>query len=147
MNRLTALLTILLFSALAFGLVQHQKAEGLQDKVATLKAALSAPPTYTITRVMDGDTFEIDHGLARIRLAGVSVPETWEKGPGGKWQKIADPDPRGKAAAKYMESLTGRQVRLEVVARDSYGRTLARAYLMPGEADVGKYLASKEWTE
>lgn len=144
MNRPAALLTVLLIAALAFGLAQYREVQDLQSKVAELE---NAPPTYTITKVMDGDTFEIDHGLARIRLADVSVPETWEKGPDGEWRKIKNPDPRAVAAARYMESLIGREVTLEVVARDHYGRTLAQAYLMPGKTDLGKYLASKEWTE
>lgn len=79
--------------------------------------------TVLVTRVIDGDTIEIDHGI-KIRLLGIDTPET--------------KDPRrpvecfGKQAAAETKSLLeGRLVILEkdVSETDKYGRHLRYIFL------------------
>ena len=96
--------------------------------------------SYTVTRVVDGDTFVIDYEGKedKIRLIGINTPETV--------------DPRkpiqcfGKEASKQMKSLAeGKLVGLEFDEsqgyRDIYGRLLAYAYLSDGEMLNRKMLA------
>jgi micrococcal nuclease len=79
-----------------------------------------------VTRVVDGDTFEvrIGGGVEDVRLIGVDTPET------------VDPEAPvqcfGPHASRFQHRLlTGRRVRLVFGAepRDAYGRLLAYAYL------------------
>jgi endonuclease YncB( thermonuclease family) len=105
--------------------------------------AAAQEQTYTITRAMDGDTFEIDNGLATVRLAVVDTPEVWEKR-AGEWQRIESPDPRGVAASEWMSGLVGRRVRLEIVARDAYGRLLVEAELLDG-TDLAAEIRRRGW--
>jgi len=86
---------------------------------------------YTVTRVVDGDTFWLDDesekGL-KIRLIGVDTPES--RNTGNKVKGYY-----GKEASEYLTSLIGgRKVRLEydVDTLDQYGRTLAYVYLEDG---------------
>lgn len=82
--------------------------------------------TATVTRVVDGDTFEarLGGGSERIRLIGVDTPETVE--PGAPVQCFG---PRASAFAH--RSLDGRRLRLELGAerRDRYDRLLAYAWV------------------
>ena len=44
--------------------------------------ACSAAKTITISRVVDGDTFQVKYGsgdIDRIRLLGIDTPETYSK--------------------------------------------------------------------
>ncbi len=66
-----------------------------------------------VTRVIDGDTFETASRKRPVRLAGVDAPE---KGQPGCAQ-----------AKRALEQLIGGQtVEIETVARDAYGRSVAR---------------------
>lgn len=86
---------------------------------------------YTVTRVVDGDTFWIDDGSAKglkIRLIGVDAPEP--RNTGKKLKGYF-----GTESSDYMNRLIGgKKVRLEYDAGryDQYGRTLAYAYLEDG---------------
>ncbi len=86
---------------------------------------------YTVTRVVDGDTFWIDDGSGKglkIRLTGVDAPEPRNSGKKLKGYF-------GSESSGYLANLLdGQQVRLEYdVSRfDRYGRTLAYAYLRDG---------------
>ena len=85
---------------------------------------LSLAESQTVDRVIDGDTIVV-HGVGRVRLIGVDVPEVQHprRGPS---------EPSGQAARTFLENwLEGRRVRLEFgpVRTDKYGRTLARVYL------------------
>ncbi len=86
---------------------------------------------YTVTRVVDGDTFWIDDGSGKglkIRLTGVDAPEPRNSGKKMKGYF-------GSESSGYLtDLLDGQQVRLEYdVSRfDRYGRTLAYAYLRDG---------------
>lgn len=86
---------------------------------------------YTVTRVVDGDTFWIDDGSEtglKIRLIGVDAPEPRNSGKKLKGYF-------GSQSSGYLEQLLhGRKVRLEydVSRYDRYGRTLAYVYLEDG---------------
>lgn len=86
---------------------------------------------YTVTRVIDGDTFRVDDGSEnglKIRLIGVDAPETRNYGKKLKGYF-------GSESSDYMKRLIeGKRVRLEydVSRYDQYGRTLAYVYLENG---------------
>lgn len=83
--------------------------------------------TFTVERVIDGDTIEVtgDPGSLTVRLIGVDTPES------------VHPDESknneyGKAASEWLgKLLTGKTVELEYGEEktDTYGRTLAYVYL------------------
>ncbi|MBS3978136.1 MAG: thermonuclease family protein [Syntrophomonadaceae bacterium] len=84
---------------------------------------------FTVTRVIDGDTFaiKIQDKEERVRLIGVDTPET--KGPGKELE------PYGVEAKDFTRRLLqGKRVRLELDVRekDRHGRILAYAYLSDG---------------
>lgn len=87
----------------------------------------SQPGEYvTVSRVVDGDTFETAQG-EKVRLIGVDTPETVKPG--------SPVEPYGKEASNFTKQhLTGKKVRMEydVEAKDRYGRTLAYVYLEDG---------------
>lgn len=67
----------------------------------------------TVTRVIDGDTFRTSSRKRSIRLANVNAPEKGTKG--------------GTKATKQLKSLIqGKKVEVITVARDVYGRSVAR---------------------
>lgn len=86
---------------------------------------------FTVTRVVDGDTFWVDDGSEKglkIRLIGIDAPEPRNTGtrPKGYF---------GTESTVYLrQMLTGKRVRLEydVSRYDRYGRTLAYAWLEDG---------------
>ena len=86
---------------------------------------------YTVTRVVDGDTFWIDDGSPKglkIRLIGVDAPEP--RNTGKKLKGYF-----GTESSDYLTRLIGgKKVRLEYDAGrfDQYGRTLAYVYLEDG---------------
>jgi len=86
-----------------------------------LAVAVSAPvyagDTFTgkVVGVADGDTIAVLHDKTpiKIRLQGVDAPEKAQ--------------PYGQKAKQFTSSLVfGKEVRVEVVSKDKYGRTLAR---------------------
>ncbi|HMT66928.1 MAG TPA: thermonuclease family protein [Bacteroidales bacterium] len=96
------------------------------------QAASSEPEVwFTVTRVVDGDTFWVDDGSEKgmkIRLIGIDAPEPRNTGtrPKGFF---------GAESTSYLQNLLkGKKVRLEYdVARyDRYRRTLAYAFLEDG---------------
>ena len=86
---------------------------------------------FSVTKVVDGDTFWIDDGSEKglkVRLIGVDAPES--RNTGNKVKGYY-----GKEASEYLTRLIGgRKVRLEydVDTLDQYGRTLAYVYLEDG---------------
>lgn len=71
------------------------------------------PTKERVTRVVDGDTFMTNKRKRAVRLADVDTPERGE---------------RGAVAAKRRLSsmIAGKEVTVIPVARDSYGRTVAK---------------------
>jgi micrococcal nuclease len=89
----------------------------------------------TVTRVVDGDTIEVDVGgrSERIRYIGIDTPEWTDERPGVRT--------RARAATEANRRLVGgRRVRLEmdVETRDRYGRLLA--YVWVGDTLVNEAL-------
>jgi endonuclease YncB( thermonuclease family) len=67
----------------------------------------------TVTRVIDGDTFRTTSRKHSVRLANVDAPEKGTKG--------------GSKATKQLKSLIqGQKVEVNTVARDVYGRSVAK---------------------
>jgi micrococcal nuclease len=82
--------------------------------------------TYTVQRVLDGDTLLLTNG-EYVRLIGVDTPET--KHPEKPVEYF------GKEAYQFTKGMVeGREVRLEYdqTRRDKYNRILAYVYLMDG---------------
>jgi len=94
-------------------------------------SADSGMTQYTVTRVVDGDTFWVDDGSReglKVRLIGVDAPEP--RNSGFKMKGYF-----GSESSAYLSQLLdGRKVRLEydVSRHDRYGRTLAYVYLEDG---------------
>jgi endonuclease YncB( thermonuclease family) len=82
----------------------------------------------TVTAVFDGDTVKVTrpgHGAEKVRLIGIDCPESAQ--------------PYGPEAKAYTEDLAlGQIVLVRVVARDVYGRLLARVYVE--ELELGREL-------
>lgn len=82
-----------------------------------------------VKSVTDGDTF-ITKDDMRVRLANVNAPEKGRRG--------------APQARKDLRQLISRkQVNLQVVARDSYGRTVAKVKV--GTKSVNKAMRQKGW--
>lgn len=78
----------------------------------------------TVKIVIDGDTVRLKRGR-RIRLVGIDCPELTRPSlfGGRRWK----PDPWAIAAKDYLKSLLeDKEVELDFLGRDVYGRTLAR---------------------
>lgn len=86
---------------------------------------------FTVTRVVDGDTFWIDDGSEKglkIRLIGIDAPES--RNTGSRPKGYFGPE----SSAFLQKMLAGKRVRLEydVSRYDRYMRTLAYAFLEDG---------------
>ena len=82
----------------------------------------------TVTRVIDGDTFRTSSRKHSVRLANVDAPEKGRKG--------------GTKATKQLKSLIqGKKVEVNTVARDTYGRAVAK--VKRGRINVNKAMAKK----
>ena len=80
----------------------------------------------TVTRIIDGDTFRTSSRKHSVRLANVNAPEKGRKG--------------GAKATKQLKSLIqGKKVEVNTVARDTYGRAVAK--VKRGRINVNKAMA------
>lgn len=112
---------------------------------------------YRITRVVDGDTLELEGG-ARVRLIGVDTPEKWESDKrerdaaraGLTEAQVAE---FGEGASRFAKDLCkGKLARIEYEStnaltkhRDRYGRYLAYVYLVdPGDAKAEHVCLNRE---
>lgn len=83
---------------------------------------------YTVTKVIDGDTFWIDDGSQngqKVRLIGIDAPES-------RKTRKKEPEAFAKESKAYLiKLLHNKKVRLELDVRhkDQYRRTLAYVYL------------------
>lgn len=85
----------------------------------------------TVSHVTDGDTVWVRPHAARpvaVRLVGIDAPERCQAG---------GPEARDALAGRLLR----RQVEVETVGRDDYGRTLGRLQL--GGEDVGAWLVRR----
>ncbi len=86
------------------------------------------PRKERVTRVIDGDTFETASRKNSVRLANVDAPELSAS--------------RGGAAKRALEDLiSGETVSINTVARDSYGRSVAKVKV--GRRSVNKAMTNK----
>ena len=81
-----------------------------------------------VTKVIDGDTFETASRKKPVRLANVDAPEKGERG-------------SAKATEALREMIEGKEVRIETVGRDKYGRAVAKVYI--GRESVNKKMKEK----
>lgn len=88
-------------------------------------------PRRTVKRIVDGDTFEVARrvgGSRFVRLAGVNAPEKHARG--------------GRKATNTLRGLIGGQkVIIDPVARDSYGRVVAK--VKKSRKSVNKHMKDK----
>lgn len=81
-----------------------------------------------VTRVIDGDTIETASRKNPVRLANVAAPERGKRG--------------GAAATKALKDLVqGQTVTIDTVARDKYGRSIAKVKV--GRKSVNKAIKDK----
>lgn len=81
-----------------------------------------------VTRVIDGDTFETASRKHPVRLANVDAPERGKPGAGG-------------AKEDLQRMIGGEEVKIDTVARDKYGRSVANVY--KGRESVNKQMKEK----
>jgi endonuclease YncB( thermonuclease family) len=67
----------------------------------------------TVKRVIDGDTFQTSARKHSVRLANVDAPEKGQRG-------------SVKATRTLKKLIQGKNVEIHTVARDKYGRAVAR---------------------
>jgi endonuclease YncB( thermonuclease family) len=119
---ISLVLTILLAGA---GCLDRGPEGDLQPQTGGVNGWAEAPTTEitgVVTKVVDGDTFDVE-GFGRVRLADVDCPEM--------------DTPAGKAAKFFAETmLLGETVHLDVDdlgGKDRYGRWIAVAYVKDPE--------------
>jgi endonuclease YncB( thermonuclease family) len=82
---------------------------------------------YNVTRVLDGDTLELEIGQ-KIRLLGINTPE----------KRF----PLANASAEFLSSkVLGKRIKIESYGQDKYGRTLAHIFL--GKEHINKQILSE----
>lgn len=96
---------------------------------------------YTVVRVVDGDTFELNDKI-KVRLLGIDTPEKYESKKLDKDAEVSGQDKKtikklGKLASDYVRGFAeGKRVRLERDPKnddkDRYGRLLRYVYLEDG---------------
>lgn len=97
--------------------------------------------SYLVTKVYDGDTFQLETG-EKVRLLGIDTPEKWESGKLDKDSERSGKDKElikalGQLASDYAEKILLNQ-KVTLVAdstnsdTDRYGRLLRYAYLEDG---------------
>jgi len=85
--------------------------------------------TITVRKAKDGDSFVTEDG-EEIRIDSVDTPEKGEAG-------------AGKAREYLKKLIGGKKVRIFPVAKDKYGRTVARVY--KGGKSVGKKIKRRRF--
>ncbi len=85
----------------------------------------------TVTRVIDGDTFLTKSRTHPVRLANVDAPEKGSKG-------------GTKATKKLRQLIQGKKVEVNTVARDVYGRAVAKVKV--GRTSVNRAMGGKKGT-
>jgi micrococcal nuclease len=81
-----------------------------------------------VKKVLDGDTFTTASRKNPVRLAGVDAPEKGEAG-------------AAKAKRELKNLIEGEVVKIDTVARDCYGRSVANVY--KGSKSVNKHMKKR----
>lgn len=87
------------------------------------------PRKETVTRIIDGDTFETESRKNPVRLANVDTPEGGTLG-------------AAEARAALARLILGKEVTIDTKARDSYGRAVANVKV--GAKSVNKAMRRYE---
>ena len=105
----------------------------LGDVWLIIQPCLAADFTGRLVGIIDGDTIEVLHNnrAERIRLSGIDCPE--------KGQAFGK---RAKQAAS--ELVFGKEVTLQTIGKDKYGRTIADVLLGDG-TNVNQQLVKEGW--
>ena len=82
-----------------------------------------------VTRVIDGDTFRTASRKHSVRLANVDAPEKGKPG-------------AGVATRKLGNLIRGKEVSIQTVARDTYGRSVAKVRV--GRRSVNRAMRPKK---
>lgn len=82
----------------------------------------------TVTRVIDGDTFLTKSRKRSVRLANVNAPEKGRRG-------------GSKATQQLKKLIQGKQVEVNTVARDAFGRAVANVKV--GKKSVNRAMTKK----
>ena len=82
----------------------------------------------TVTRVIDGDTFLTKSRKRSVRLADVDAPERGKSG-------------SVKATQKLKRLIQGKKVEVQTVARDVFGRAVAKVKV--GNKSVNRAMSKK----
>lgn len=109
------------------GLMTRGQAAVVMTNINKVVSNTQGPVLYTVTRVIDGDTIEVDYNgtLEKVRLIGVDTPESVHPDSSKNTEE-------GILASDYTkERLEGKQVELEfdIQQRDQYGRLLAYVWV------------------
>lgn len=106
---------------------EPKSTEPLEEKV------LAKPTTFTVSRIIDGDTFVLNTG-EKLRLIGIDTPESYE-------------DYYQEATDRLEELVLGKEVTLEkdISETDKYGRLLRYVYV-DGKF-VNKIMVEEGWAE
>jgi len=108
--------------------------------IVLLLTAPAFAQTYTVERVIDGDTLKLTNG-ERVRLIGIDTPESKPNDKAKRdsertGQDIETINKMGKEATEFVKGLLkeGQEVRLEfdVQEKDKYGRLLAYVFIDTG---------------
>lgn len=126
LSTILVLLAVLLMSGCSSNLESNRAKPDLNNGSTEVTGKPEGLATAEVTRVIDGDTLqvELNGALERVRMIGVDTPETVHPTLGE--------EPYGKEASLFTkEQLTGKTVQLEfdVEERDQYGRLLAYVWL------------------
>ena len=123
---LSALSILLLSTLFGIALILNNLIQTLSDD-SVLSDSTTSPkpttPTYLVTKVIDGDTIQIEGGQ-KVRYIGIDTPETVDPTrPDGCFGK--------EASEKNKNLVLGKKVRLEkdVSLTDRYGRLLRYVYV------------------
>ena len=111
-------------------------------------STIKISPTAKVSRVIDGDTIEVEFavgGKARVRYIGIDTPETVDL-PAGRQVRESVQCFGKEASLKNKELVEGRQVELEkdVSETDTFGRLLRYVYVENPSLRSGQVFVNEE---
>lgn len=132
------IVSVIILILTALGISINSRSEQIIEEVVDVvvesqQPAESSQGEYLVTRIVDGDTFEIESGQ-KVRLIGINTPE--------KSECYFD-----EASNKLSELVLDKKVRLEkdVSETDKYGRLLRYVYV--GDVFVNEVLVREGFAQ
>ncbi|MFZ1654693.1 MAG: thermonuclease family protein [Candidatus Moraniibacteriota bacterium] len=128
-----------LLTGLLFGALWYQKETGILPEWRVPDAIPGSTVAVRVTRVIDGDTFEIEGG-ERVRLIGIDTPESVKPNTPVECYAVE--------SSEYLKTLIeGKMVRLERdrTDRDRYARLLRYVYL--GDVFINEFIVREGYAE